>query len=95
MISQDTMDYLLKRQINLVNDQHTFEQMRKENRDDDDASIIYSDEIIETMIGETVARRNELALLITCNTITDEHRGMTQREKDEYFDPLAGEHDPR
>lgn len=77
MISQDTMEYLLKRQIQLISDQHEFEEMLKpENH----GSVMFSREEVRRLITETQARRNELALLITCNTITEEHRAMDERE---------------
>ena len=76
-MDKQTREYLLKRQTALVSDQHSFEEMLTGNQE----NVIFSPDEIRRLIVETQARRNELALMVTCFQIDDEHRVMDERDR--------------
>lgn len=91
LIAPEVMEYLTKRQIALVVNQHDFEEMRDQYGTDDE-SILFSIEDINDMVKDTQARRNELALMVISleKTETDKR----QNDLDAFEDSLiADDHD--
>lgn len=79
-MDKQTRDYLLRRQTDLVKDQHAFEEMQAQHGTDEE-SILYTPAELERLVHETKARRAELGLMVTCHQIDDEHRMMDERDR--------------
>ena len=79
-MDNQTREYLVKRQIALLGDQHSFEQMQAA-QGTDEQSILYSADELTRLVHETKARRAELALMMTCDQVETENRKMTERDE--------------
>lgn len=84
LINPETMEYLTKRQMELVKDQQHWEAMMQEK-----GNVIFTMKEIYSMVKETKARRNELALMVTC--LEKEETDKRQKALDDFEHSLAGD----
>ena len=73
-MDKKTMEYVTSRQLQLIKDQHDFEQMLEADRTH---NVIFSPDEIRRLIIETQARRNELALMVTCAQLEEQNEILT------------------
>ena len=78
-MDKQTKEYLVKRQVALLGDQHAFEEMKRQHGTDEE-NLLYSNEDITRIVHETKARLAELGLMVTCAQAEHQHQQMTKRE---------------